>query len=208
MLRATRDAVRRAASSSRATSTRRGMSAGGAAKKPLDGRRQAEEMTPEQIEELSVFNAAGGLVGAAVGGIGVFVIGAAATLGVASGAASLLGASRIRSTPESATDASGGARRAVSPGTPGREPLRFPDAPPDGPEPSRTAEPEPTLRSPSPPLAGHSMSSKSVPGDARAPPPTRADLQAELDALRRQPRSERVDAAKKDLKKKLKAANA
>ena len=82
MLRATRDAVRRAASSSRATSTRRGMSAGGAAKKPLDGRRQAEEMTAEQIDELSVFNAAGGLAGAAVGGIGVFVIGAAATLGL------------------------------------------------------------------------------------------------------------------------------
>ena len=52
------------------------------------------------------------------------------------------------------------------------------------------------------------MSSKSVPGNARAPPATRADLQAELDALRRQPRSERVDAAKKDLKKRLKAANA
>ena len=52
------------------------------------------------------------------------------------------------------------------------------------------------------------MSSKSVPGNARAPPPTRADLQAELDALRRQPRSEQVDAAKKDLKKRLKAANA
>jgi hypothetical protein len=52
------------------------------------------------------------------------------------------------------------------------------------------------------------MSSKSVPGDARAPLPTRADLQAELDSLRRQPRSERVDAAKKDLKKRLKAANA
>ena len=30
----------------------------------------------------------------------------------------------------------------------------------------------------------------------------------ELDALRRQLRSERVDAAKKDLKKRLKAANA
>lgn len=117
MLRATRDAVRRAASSSRATSTR-GMSAGGAAKKPLDGRRQAEEMTAEQIDELSVFNAVGGLVGAAVGGIGVFVIGAAATLGVASGAASLLGASRTRSTPEPASGTPGGARRAVSFGTP------------------------------------------------------------------------------------------
>ena len=66
---------------------------------------------------------------------------------------------------------------------------------------------EPTLLSP-PPLAGHSMSSKSVPGDARAPLPTRADLQAELDALRRQPRSKSTDAAKKDLKKRLKAANA
>ena len=126
MLRATRDAVRRAASSSRATSTRRGMSAGGAAKKPLDGRRQAEEMTAEQIDELSVFNAAGGLAGAAVGGIGVFVIGAAATLGVASGAASLLGAPRIRSTPESTSGASGGARRSVAPGTPHRKPARFP----------------------------------------------------------------------------------
>ena len=113
MIRATRDAVRRAASSSRAASTRRDMSTGGAVKKPLDGRRQAEEMTAEQIEELSVFNAAGGLVGAAVGGIGVFVIGAAATLGVASGAASLLGASLSRSTHGSATDTSGGARRAA-----------------------------------------------------------------------------------------------
>jgi len=125
MLRATRDAVRRAASPSRATSTR-GMSAGGAAKKPLDGRRQAEEMTAEQIDELSVFNAVGGLVGAAVGGIGVFVIGAAATLGVASGAASLLGASRISSTPEPASGTPGGAHRAVSPERPRREPLRFP----------------------------------------------------------------------------------
>ena len=124
MLRATRDAVRRAASASRATSTR-GMSAGGAAKKPLDGRRQAEEMTAEQIDELSVFNAVGGLVGAAVGGIGVFVIGAAATLGVASGAASLLGASRISSTPEPASGTPGGAHRAVSPERPRREPLRF-----------------------------------------------------------------------------------
>ena len=44
------------------------------------------------------------------------------------------------------------------------------------------------------------MNSKSVPGDA--------DLQAELDALRRQPRSKSTDAAKKDLKKRLKAANA
>ena len=46
------------------------------------------------------------------------------------------------------------------------------------------------------------MNSKSVPGDARA------DLQAELDALRRQPRSKSTDAAKKELKKRLKAANA
>ena len=66
--------------------------ASGAPAKPKDGRRQAEEMTPEQIEELSVFRATGGLVMAATGGIGVFVIGAAATLGVASGAAHLLGA--------------------------------------------------------------------------------------------------------------------
>ena len=51
------------------------------------------------------------------------------------------------------------------------------------------------------------MNSKSVPGDARASP-TRADLQAEQDALRRQPRSKSTDAAKKDLKKRLKAANA
>lgn len=52
------------------------------------------------------------------------------------------------------------------------------------------------------------MNSKSVPGDARTPSATRADLQAQLDALRRQPRSKRVDAAKRDLKKKLKAASA
>ena len=144
MLRATRDAVRRAASSSRATSTRRGMSAGGAAKKPLDGRRQAEEMTAEQIDELSVFNAVGGLVGAAVGGIGVFVIGAAATLGVASGAASLLGASRISSTPEPASGTPGGAHRAVSPERPRREPLRFPFSCS-----ARLTGAEPTLPSPS-----------------------------------------------------------
>ena len=87
--------------------------------------RQAEEMTAGQIDELSVFNAVGGLVGAAVGGIGVFVIGAAATLGVASGAASLLGASRISSTPEPASGTPGGAHRAVSPERPRREPLRF-----------------------------------------------------------------------------------
>jgi hypothetical protein len=49
-------------------------------------------MTPEQMEELSVFNAVGGLGLAAVGGIGVFVIGATATLGVASAAAAVLGA--------------------------------------------------------------------------------------------------------------------
>ena len=55
-------------------------------------------MTPEQIEELSVFRATGGLVMAATGGIGVFVIGAAATLGVASGAAHLLGARQPRRT--------------------------------------------------------------------------------------------------------------
>ena len=67
---------------------------------------------------------------------------------------------------------------------------------------------KPTLLSPSPPLVGHSMNSKSVPGDARTPSATRADLQAQLDALRRQPRSKRVDAAKRDLKKKLKAASA
>jgi len=72
--------------------------ASGAPVKPKDGRRQAEEMTPEQIEELSVFRATGGLVMAATGGIGVFVIGAAATLGVASGAAHLLGARQPRRT--------------------------------------------------------------------------------------------------------------
>jgi|TARA_B110000977_G_scaffold122432_1_gene157305 hypothetical protein len=101
MLRATRDALRRASSSSHSTTTtRRHMSTG---KKPLDGVRQAEEMTAEQLDELSVFNAAGGLVGAAVGGIGVFVIGAGATLGVASGAASLLGYSMSsKSVPEDA----------------------------------------------------------------------------------------------------------
>lgn len=49
-------------------------------------------MTPAEIEELSVFNAVGGLAAAAVGGIAVFVIGAGATLGVASGAAAVLGA--------------------------------------------------------------------------------------------------------------------
>lgn len=49
-------------------------------------------MTEAEIEELSVFKAAGGLVAAAAGGIAVFVIGAAATLGVASGAAAVLGA--------------------------------------------------------------------------------------------------------------------
>lgn len=141
MLRATRDAVRRAASSSRATSTR-GMSAGGAAKKPLDGRRQAEEMTAEQIDELSVFNAVGGLVGAAVGGIGVFVIGAAATLGVASGAASLLGASRTRSTPEPASGTPGGARRAVSFERPRRSAAAFSCS-------ARLTGAEPTLPSPS-----------------------------------------------------------
>jgi hypothetical protein len=141
MLRATRDAVRRAASSSRATSTRRGMSAGGAAKKPLDGRRQAEEMTAEQIDELSVFNAAGGLAGAAVGGIGVFVIGAAATLGVASGAASLLGAPRIRSTPESTSGASGGARRSVAPERPVENRRVFPTDRLTGAEPNRPSSP-------------------------------------------------------------------
>ena len=140
MLRATRDAVRRAASASRATSTR-GMSAGGAAKKPLDGRRQAEEMTAEQIDELSVFNAVGGLVGAAVGGIGVFVIGAAATLGVASGAASLLGAPRIRSTPESTSGASGGARRSVAPERPVENRRVFPTDRLTGAEPNRPSSP-------------------------------------------------------------------
>ena len=57
-----------------------------------DGVRQANEMTAAEIEELSVFNAVGGLAAAAVGGIAVFVIGAGATLGVASGAAAVLGA--------------------------------------------------------------------------------------------------------------------
>ena len=64
-----------------------------------DGARQAEAMTPEQIEELSVFNAAGGLTAAIAGGLVVFVIGAGATLSVASGAASLLGASSSRVPP-------------------------------------------------------------------------------------------------------------
>jgi hypothetical protein len=64
-----------------------------------DGARQAEAMTPEQIEELSVFNAAGGLTAAIAGGLVVFVIGAGATLSVASGAASLLGASSSRAPP-------------------------------------------------------------------------------------------------------------
>ena len=49
------------------------------AAKPKDGARQVAEMTPEQIEELSVFQAAGGLTTAAFGGIVVFVIGAGAT---------------------------------------------------------------------------------------------------------------------------------
>ena len=40
-----------------------------------------------------MFNAAGGLTAAIAGGLVVFVIGAGATLSVASGAASLLGAS-------------------------------------------------------------------------------------------------------------------
>ena len=64
-----------------------------------DGARQAEAMTPEQIEELSVFNSAGGLTAAIAGGLVVFVIGAGATLSVASGAASLLGASSSRVPP-------------------------------------------------------------------------------------------------------------
>ena len=111
------------------------MSTGGVtSKKPLDGVRQAESKTPEQIEELSVFKAGGGLVGAAVGGIVVFVIGAGATLGVASGAASLL---------------------------------------------------------------GHSMNSKSVPNDVHDTR-TRADLQAELDALRVQPKKKKWFWQRKD----------
>ena len=57
-----------------------------------DGVRQANEMSAAEMEELSVFNAVGGLVAAATGGIAVFVIGAGATLGVASGAAAALGA--------------------------------------------------------------------------------------------------------------------
>ena len=61
--------------------------------KPKDGVRQVAEMTPEQIEELSVFQAAGGLTTAAFGGIVVFVIGAGATLGVAAGISQVLGAS-------------------------------------------------------------------------------------------------------------------
>jgi hypothetical protein len=116
-----------------------------ASSKPLDGRRQAEQMTPEQIEELSVFRATGGLVAAAVGGIGVFVIGAGATLGVASGAASLL---------------------------------------------------------------GHSMNSKVIPrgdGGSDAREPTREELLAELEALRRLPRSRDVDEKKRGVKKALRA---
>ena len=117
-----------------------------ASSKPLDGRRQAEQMTPEQIEELSVFRATGGLVAAAVGGIGVFVIGAGATLGVASGAASLL---------------------------------------------------------------GHSMNSKAIPrgddGGSDAREPTREELLAELEALRRLPRSRDVDEKKRGVKKALRA---
>ena len=66
------------------------------AAKPKDGARQVAEMTPEQIEELSVFRAVGGLTSAAIGAIVVFVIGAGATLGVASGISRVLGASRNR----------------------------------------------------------------------------------------------------------------
>lgn len=57
--------------------------------------KHGEEMTAAEIEELSVFNAVGGLAAAAVGGIAVFVVGAGATLGVATGAATMLGAQTL-----------------------------------------------------------------------------------------------------------------
>ena len=89
--------------------------------KPKDGVRQVAEMTPEQIEELSVFQAAGGLTTAAFGGIVVFVIGAGATLGVAAGISQVLGAS-----PNPALNARHGPR----PAPPSRAqfiPRRFPN---------------------------------------------------------------------------------
>ena len=64
------------------------------------GVRQVAEMTPEQIEELSVFQAAGGLTTAAFGGIVVFVIGAGATLGVAAGISQVLGHTMNSKPPE------------------------------------------------------------------------------------------------------------
>lgn len=57
-----------------------------------------------ELEELSVFTAVGGLTAAAAGGVGVFAIGAAATLGVASGAAALLGEMASFSRPAPASE--------------------------------------------------------------------------------------------------------
>ena len=72
------------------------MSGGGGVTRK-DGVKQANEMSEAEMEELSVFNAVGGLVAAAAGGIAVFVVGAGATLGVASGAAAALGAHTLLS---------------------------------------------------------------------------------------------------------------
>jgi|Transcript_3504 hypothetical protein len=59
---------------------------------------KVKKLTPEELarqaaemEELSVFRAVGGLVAACAGGAAVFAVGAAATLGVSSLAASAIG---------------------------------------------------------------------------------------------------------------------
>lgn len=152
------------------------------AAKPKDGARQVAEMTPEQIEELSVFQAVGGLTSAAIGGIVVFVIGAGATLGVASGISQVLGASRNRAVFT---------RRRTRPAPHPRPRCHLINA-----IRSRVsdADPRPT------PFAGHTMNSKAP---EPPPPPTKDELRARLAEWRKRPRGPERDDAVRAIKDQL-----
>ena len=180
-------AVRRALTRAVCPGTRAGFSTSSTASraaapvvKPKDGVRQVAEMTPEQIEELSVFQAAGGLTTAAFGGIVVFVIGAGATLGVAAGISQVLGAS-----PNPALNARHGPR----PAPPSRAHPSLVD--------SLTTAPHHTPR---PCSAGHTMNSKPP---EPPPPPTRDELKAKLAEWRKQPRGAQRNDATRAIKTQL-----
>ena len=139
-------------------------------------------MTPEQIEELSVFQAVGGLTSAAIGGIVVFVIGAGATLGVASGISQVLGASRNLAVFT---------RRRPRP-APHPRPCHVTRFVPGS---------FPTLtRAPPTPFAGHTMNSKAP---EPPPPPTKDELRARLAEWRKRPRGPERDDAVRAIKDQL-----